>query len=132
MARLLLANTFIWEKASTMDFSETIQVWGIIFRIYGLLNGPDEDHIIIRSKLLFDIFSWSLRFCCSSATQISLLKPQGSLKPYFKNPCGQGKESCSDGLRHVTKMAVMPINNKSRPKTFIFRIPVTLKLCLKH
>ena len=84
----------------------------------------DEDHILLKVKVIFDLCSRSEKFCHPSALSNIFSKVTWQIEamfPYwaFFRP---GKDIFLGGLCHMTKMAAMPIYGKIPSNVFFLNL----------
>ena len=58
----LVPHAFVWEKVKMIDYSETIEVYGIQVGMYSKLNEYMEIYMYQRSRSFFDLFQDHSRF----------------------------------------------------------------------
>ena len=104
----LVRYAFVWEKVKTMDFSETIVVYGIKVGRCSQLN----EYMKPKVKVIDLPWSKSLRFNIFkhlSSTTCSPIEAKFHAEP----PWDGGMIACSNDLGHMTKMAAKLIYDKN-------------------
>ena len=108
---ILVPYAFVWEKVKTMDFSETVVVYDVKVGRCSQLNEYMKLYEYQRSRSLIDLGpnpsdSIFLNFFSSITTWPLEAK-------FHVEPPWDGGTKSSNGRGHMTKMATMPIYDKS-------------------
>ena len=94
-----------------MDFSEIITVYDIKVGRCSQLNEYMKLYEYQRSRSFIDLLRRSLRFNISNFFSLEIARPIDAIL-YVEPPCDEGMKVNTNGLCHMTNIAVMSIYDK--------------------
>ena len=81
----MVHDTFVWENAKMVDFSDCVEVYGVKVSIYSKLNQYMETYMYQRSRSFFDLCPRSLKISLISNSFCPEATGQIEVKSYIKS-----------------------------------------------